>query len=236
MKKFILTMLCIFAAIVPSWAQQRKVNGVVVDTEGEPLIGATVMVKGTSRAAVTDLDGKFTISVDPKETLQASYVGFKRQEVKVGNQDDLRIVMASDANTLDEMVVVGYGEMKKADLTGAVTNVGGAKLEEMHAVGVTQALQGQMPGVQVTRSSGLPGASGTIRVRGVTTIGDSDPLVIVDGVPDSLESVNAADIESISVLKDAASASIYCARAAAGVILVTTKKAKEGKASVEYQG
>lgn len=236
MKKFILTMLCIFAALAPAWAQQRQIKGVVVDTEGEPLIGATVMVKGTSRAAMTDLDGNFTLSADPKETLQVSYVGFKRQEVKIGNQTDFKITLTSDASTLDEMVVVGYGTMKKADLTGAVTNVGGAKLEEMHAVGVTQALQGQMPGVQVTRSSGLPGASGTIRVRGVTTIGDSDPLVIVDGVPDSLESVNAADIESISVLKDAASASIYGARAAAGVILVTTKKAKEGKAKVEYQG
>ncbi len=236
MKKFILTMLCIFAAMSPAWAQQRQIKGVVVDTEGEPLIGATVMVKGTSRAAMTDLDGNFTLNADPKETIQVSYVGFKRQEVKVGNQTDFKITLTSDASTLDEMVVVGYGTMKKADLTGAVTNVGGAKLEEMHAVGVTQALQGQMPGVQVTRSSGLPGASGTIRVRGVTTIGDSDPLVIVDGVPDSLESVNAADIESISVLKDAASASIYGARAAAGVILVTTKKAKEGKARVEYQG
>lgn len=207
-----------------------------MDTEGEPLIGATVMVKGTSRATMTDLDGNFTLSADPKETLQVSYVGFTRQEVKVGNQTDLKITLASDASTLDEMVVVGYGTMKKADLTGAVTNVGGAKIEEVHAVGVTQALQGQMPGVQVTRTSGLPGASGTIRVRGITSIGDSDPLVIVDGVPDSLESVNVADIESISVLKDAASASIYGARAAAGVILVTTKKAKEGKAKVEYQG
>lgn len=236
MKKFILTMLCIFAAIAPSWAQQQKVSGVVVDTEGEPLIGATVMVKGTSRAAMTDLDGKFTLSADPKETLQVSYVGFKRQEVKVGNQTNFKITLVSDASTLDEMVVIGYGEMKKADLTGAVTNVGGAKLEEMHAVGVAQSLQGQMPGVQVTRTSGLPGASATIRVRGVTSIGTSDPLVIVDGVPDSIESVNSADIESISVLKDAASASIYGARAAAGVILVTTKKAKEGKARVEYQG
>lgn len=207
-----------------------------MDTEGEPLIGATVMVKGTSRAAMTDLDGNFTLKADPKETLQVSYVGFKRQEIKIGNQTDFKITLTSDASTLDEMVVVGYGTMKKADLTGAVTNVGGAKLEEMHAVGVTQALQGQMPGVQVTRTSGLPGASATIRVRGVTSIGVSDPLVIVDGVPDSLESVNTADIESISVLKDAASASIYGARAAAGVILVTTKKAKEGKAKVEYQG
>lgn len=236
MKKLIMFLLSVFIATLPAMAQTSGIDGIVTDPNGEPLIGATVMVKGTNTAAVTDLDGKFSIKAKPGDTLQITYVGFQKQLVKVTSNAKLNVTMQEDSNTLDEMVVVGYGQMKKADLTGAVTNVGGAQIEGVRASSVSQALQGSMPGLSVTRTSGMPGATATIRVRGITSIGDSDPLVIVDGIPDSMESVNPSDIENISVLKDAASASIYGARAAAGVILITTKKAKEGKAKVEYQG
>lgn len=236
MNRIALFLISIFLLALPAVAQQQNINGIVTDSSGEPLIGATIMVKGAKTAAFTDIDGKFSIKAKAGDTLQVSYVGFQKQDVKVGSASNITIVMKEEANTLDEMVVVGYGTMKKADLTGAVTNVSGNKLEDMRAASVSQSLQGSMPGLYVSRSSGMPGATATIRVRGITTIGDSDPLVIVDGIPDSMESVNSSDIESISVLKDAASASIYGARAAAGVILITTKKAKEGKAKVEYQG
>lgn len=236
MNRIALFMISLFILATHAFAQQQNVNGLITDQAGEPLIGATVMVKGSNIAAVSDLDGKFSIKAKTGDTLKVSYVGFKPQSIKIADMKNLTIVMQEEANTLDEMVVVGYGTMKKADLTGAVTNVDGGKLENMRSSSVSQSLQGTMPGLYVSRSSGLPGAEATIRVRGVTTIGNSDPLVIVDGIPDSMESVNSSDIESISVLKDAASASIYGARAAAGVILITTKKAKEGKAKVEYQG
>lgn len=214
----------------------NTVSGVVVDKEGEPLIGATIIVKGGKQFSVSDTEGKFSITAKPDAVLQVSYVGFSRQLVPVKGKDDLRIEMQEDANTMDEVVVVGYGEMKKADLTGAVASVTTKSMDANRNTSVAQALQGSLPGVNVSRSSGAPGDGADILIRGVTTINDSSPLVIVDGVPDELESVNVNDIESISVLKDAASASIYGARAASGVILVTTKRAKEGKATVEYQG
>ncbi len=236
MNRIALFLISIFLFALPAVAQQHNISGIVTDPSGEPLIGATVMIKGTTTAAMTDLDGKFSIKAKPGETLQVSYVGFQKQIIKLGSESNITITLKEEANTLDEMVVVGYGTMKKADLTGAVTNVDGGTLEGMRAASVSQSLQGAMPGISVTRTSGLPGATATVRVRGITSIGDSSPLVIVDGIPDSMESVNSSDIESISVLKDAASASIYGARAAAGVILITTKKAKEGKARVEYQG
>lgn len=236
MNKISIMLILLLASVVPAFAQQLKYSGTVSSTSGEALIGATVMVKGTNKAAVTDLDGKFTIEAKSGSTLSVSYVGFKPVEMKTASSTELNIVMHEDANTLDEMVVVGYGTMKKADLTGAVSSVSGAQLETLHATSISQSLQGAMPGLAVFRSSGMPGADATLRVRGITTIGDTSPFVIVDGVPDSIESVNASDIESITVLKDAASASIYGARAAAGVILVTTKKPKEGKARVTYQG
>ncbi len=217
-------------------AQADEVKGLVTDEQGEPLIGATVFVKGTKRAAITDMDGKFSINVDKGAVLQASYVGFVKTAVTVKGSGDIKIVMKPDANTMDELVVVGYGTMKKADLTGAVANVTQKEMTINRNTTVAQALQGSMPGVSVTRSSGAPGDDASILIRGVTTINDSSPLVIIDGVPDDLNSVNTSDIESISVLKDAASASIYGARAASGVVLVTTKKANAGKMKVEYQG
>lgn len=235
-RKLYLFLIALLVGITPALAQLLTVTGSVTDNQGEPLIGATIMVKGTNTASVADVEGNFSIKAKKGDTLLISYVGFSPASAKIEDAGPLHIVMHEDTGSLDELVVVGYGTMKKADLTGAVTNIDGNKLQNMHSQSVSQSLQGAMPGVEVNRTSGMPGATASIRVRGVTSIGTTTPLVIVDGVPDTMESVNSSDIESISVLKDAASASIYGARAASGVILITTKRAKEGKAKVEYQG
>ncbi|MDR1631548.1 MAG: SusC/RagA family TonB-linked outer membrane protein, partial [Dysgonamonadaceae bacterium] len=234
-RKFILVILCILMSSFAAFAQQ-KLTGTVVDTSGEPIIGASVIEKGTTRGGVTDVNGNFSFSVSEGSILQISYLGYVTKEVSVGKQSHLEITLEEDTKILDEVVVIGYGTIKKADLTGAVANVGGERLANVQATSISQALQGSMPGVQITRSGSMPGAGATIRVRGITTIGDSDPLILVDGIPGSLTNLSVDDIESISVLKDAASASIYGARASAGVILVTTKRAKEGSLNIDYSG
>ena len=219
-------------------AQSLAITGTVVDEAGEAVAGAGVVEKGSLNGTVTDVDGKFSMTVSSASAvLEVSFIGFKTESVPVNGQAKLSVVLKSDDELLEEVLVIGYGTVKKKDLTGAVANVDGGKLASLQATSVSQALQGSMPGVQITRSSTMPGASATIRVRGVTTIGDSDPLIICDGVPvSSLDDVDVDAIENITVLKDAASASIYGARASAGVILITTKRAKDGDISVDYEG
>lgn len=214
----------------------KKVTGVIADTNGEPLIGATVKVKGTQIAAVTDFDGNYSIEAPEGATLEVSYIGFNTQEVKVGSRNSYNIEMAEDNNSLEELVVIGYGTVKKKDLTGAISAVKGDDLSNRRTTMLSSALQGALSGVMVRRSSSAPGSgAGSIHVRGVTTIGDSSPLVIVDGVEGSLDYVNANDVENVTVLKDAAAASIYGSKAAAGVILVTTKRgADTGKFQIKY--
>jgi TonB-linked SusC/RagA family outer membrane protein len=213
------------------------IRGTVTDEKGEKLPGVSVIVKGTSRGGTTNVDGEYSIVVtDNKSILVFSFVGFQAQEITVGNQTKINIVLKIDNKALDEVVVVGYGVQKKKDLTGAVSSIGSEMFKERKETQVAQALQGAMSGVMVTRS-GANGSMGgaTIRIRGVTTIGDSNPLVIVDGVPVAdVNQVNPNDIENLSVLKDAASASIYGSRAASGVILITTKRAKTDQASIQY--
>ncbi len=213
------------------------IKGTVSDEKGEKLPGVSVIVKGTSRGGTTNVDGEYSIAVaDSKSVLVFSFVGFQAQEITVGNQTKINIVLKIDDKALDEVVVVGYGVQKKKDLTGAVSSIGSELFKERRETQVAQSLQGTMSGVSVTRS-GSNGAMGgaTIRIRGVTTIGNSDPLVIVDGVPVAdVNLVNSADIDNITVLKDAASASIYGSRAAAGVILITTKRAKPDQVSIQY--
>ncbi len=233
-KKFAMLILCILACSLTAFGQQR-LTGSVSGPDGSPIVGATVIEMGTSNGVVTDANGKFVLTVPSGAKLMVSFLGYVTQEITVGTDTVLDIKLAEDQQVMDEVVVVGYGVQKKADLTGSVAHVGGDKLSSVHATSISQALQGAMSGVQVTRTSGLPGAEATIRVRGVTTINDSDPLIIVDGIPGSL-SMDVEDIESITVLKDAASASIYGARAASGVILVTTKRAKDGAVNIEYSG
>lgn len=230
-----LSLLLLLFCSVSLMAQERAISGVIKDTRGESVIGVNIVEKGTSNGTVTDINGNFKLNVRNNAMLQISYIGYLTQEINTAGRTTFDIVLEEDTQALDEIVVVGYGTARKIDLSGSVANVGGEQLSAIRSTSVSQALQGSMPGVQVTRSNSMPGAAATIRVRGITTIGDSDPLIIVDGVPGSL-SMDVDDIESISVLKDAASASIYGARAASGVIIVTTKRAKEGMLSIDYSG
>ncbi|MDR2627287.1 MAG: TonB-dependent receptor [Dysgonamonadaceae bacterium] len=212
-----------------------SVSGIILDRQGEPITGASVLEKGTMRGTITDVDGKFLLNVSDKNAvLTFSYLGFKRQDVALNGKLSLSIRMEEDEHVLDEMVVVGYGVVKKKDLTGALSTLQGSAISERKTTTVSQALQGAIPGVMVTRNNSAPGAGADIRIRGITTIGDSRPLVIVDGAPADLDNINPNDIENMTVLKDAAAASIYGARAAAGVIVITTKRAKDNRFSLEY--
>ncbi len=217
--------------------QQKKktITGVVYDDLNEPIIGANVVEKGTTNGTITDLDGKFILEIEENAVLQISYIGYADQEISVDNQSNLSVLLTENTQLLDEVVVIGYGSVKKSDLTGAVGSVKGSMISERQTTQISQALQGAIAGVMVTRDNNAPGANSTIRIRGITTIGESNPLVIVDGVPaGSINDVNPNDVQDISVLKDAASASIYGSRAAAGVILLTTKRAKEGDLNLSY--
>ena len=240
---FALLAFCLSTGGSPMSAQNMGnssflVSGTVLSEEGESVIGAGVVVKGTLNGTTTDIDGKFSLSVpSDKSVLEISFMGYVTEEVALNGRNAIKVVLKEDKNLLDEVVVVGYGTVKKKDLTGSVANVDGKNLAERQPTSLSQALQGSMAGVQVTRSSGLPGAGATIRVRGVTTIGDSNPLVIVDGVQvSSMNDVDVDAVENITVLKDAASASIYGARASSGVVLITTKRARPGVLNLEYDG
>lgn len=216
----------------------RTVKGVVTDQNGEPLIGCNVVVVGSQEGVITDLDGKFSLKVsDGAKQLKVTYIGYVDQVVTIGNSPEIRIMLKEDNNALEEVVVVGYGTQKKATLTGSIEQVSGKALESRAVTNVGLALQGQTPGLAVTRSSARPGNEDLkFQIRGATSVNGGEPLVIIDGVPalngQSFQNMNSDDIESISVLKDGA-ASIYGAKAANGVILVTTKKGK-GKVSVDY--
>ncbi len=213
------------------------IKGTISDEKGEKLPGVSVTVKGTIRGATSNINGEYSITLlDEKEVLVFSFVGYQAQEVLVGNKTNLNVILKIDTKSLEEVVVVGYGVQKKKDLTGAISNINGDMFKERKETQVSQALQGAMSGVLVTRNGGNGSMGGaTIRIRGITTIGNSNPLVIVDGVPVAdVNQVNPNEIESLTVLKDAASASIYGSRAASGVILITTKRAKNDQASIQY--
>lgn len=220
--------------------QTKKVTGVVSDAQG-PIIGASIMEKGTSNGTVTDFDGNFTLNVKPGAQLVVSYIGYKTQTIAVGNNSSFKISLEEDNNSLDEVVVVGYGVQKKKLITGATVQMKGEDIAKMNTTNALTAMQSSSPGVQITQSSSQPGKGFKVNIRGVGTIGTSSPLLIIDGInsgtaDDGLNGLNPNDIESIDVLKDAASAAIYGARAANGVILVTTKQGKAGKLSVQYDG
>lgn len=219
---------------VVTQAQNVKFSGTVVDNNGEPIIGASVMEKGTSIGSITDLDGNFSFDGTQGSTLVISYVGYVNQEVKGGQ--NMRITLKEDTKALNEVVVIGYGVQKKSVVTASIAKVDASDIAETAPLRMDNALQGLAAGVNVTASSGQPGAAARIRIRGTGTINNSDPLYVVDGMPieGGLDYVNPADIESIEVLKDAASGAIYGARAANGVVLVTTKKGKAGKAKINY--
>lgn len=214
--------------------QNGTVKGVVLDAAGIPVIGANVVIKGTTTGTITDMDGNFVLSAPENAMLEISYIGYLPQTVRVMSGKDLKVTLKEDSKSLDELVVVGYGTQKKVNLTGAVTSLDAETLENRPITNSTQALQG-MQGVYVNQAGAQPGADGaTIRVRGQGTLNDNNPLILVDGIEFPLEAVNPNDIESISVLKDAASSAIYGSRAANGVILVKTKSGKKGKFTVDY--
>ena len=218
--------------------QNGSCVGVVKDSAGETVIGASVVVKGTTNGTITGIDGDFSLSnVKKGDVIVVSFVGFTTKEV-VWNGQSLNVVLVEDSKTLEEVVVVGYGTQKKVNMTGAVAQLDSKALENRPIQNVSNALQGTMPGVQITSGQGRPGQDGaTIRVRGVGTLNSADPYILVDGIETgTLNSVDPNDIESISVLKDAASAAIYGSKASNGVILITTKRGKAGKPRITYNG
>lgn len=231
----------------PIWAlaQSIAVKGVVLDDTGEPLIGATVMQKGTTNGTATDLDGEFTLTVPSNATLSVSYVGYASQEVKVNGRKQISVTLTPDSNTLQDLVVVGYGQMKRSDMTGSVASVGEDAVKRSIATSVDQVLQGRAAGVQIQANSGTPGASTSIRIRGVNSLNATNqPIFVIDGVvidsatddesSNPLSSINPSDIVSMDILKDASATAIYGSRASNGVIMITTKKGHSGDATVTY--
>lgn len=237
-----------WACMVSVSAQEKLVTGKVVDSEnGEPLIGVTVFVKGTTLGTITTPDGSYSIKVQPENTIVFSFIGYKSQEVAVGAQTSINVSLASDAIGVDEVVVIGYGQVKKNDATGSVGVIGAKDLNKGSITSPQELIVGKMAGVVVTPGTGAPGSGATIRVRGGSSMSASnDPLIIIDGVPvdngsvsgmaNPLASINPNDIESFSVLKDASSTAIYGSRASNGVIIITTKKGKAGQMKVGYNG
>mgnify|MGYP000795041568 FL=1 len=235
MKRSLFLILCLFS--LQLMAQNLIVKGVVLDTTGEPVIGATILEKGTDNGTITNLDGNFSLNVAKGKQIEVSYVGFASQTVSVVNDQFLRIVLKEDTETLDEVVVVGYGvKQKRSTMTTAISKMDDKVLRNAAISNAAQALQGTVSGLRVTNTSGAPGSSPTIVLRGGASIeGAGSPLVVVDGVVRSLQDINPSDIESIQVLKDAASTAIYGARANNGVILVQTHKGKAGHTQVSYK-
>jgi TonB-linked SusC/RagA family outer membrane protein len=232
---FTLLLLCCATAAFA----QTTVSGTVTDTNGEVLIGVNVQVKGTTIGNITDLDGKYTLQApNSQSVIVFSYIGYITQEIPIGQQTTLNVKLVEDAQAIEEVVVVGYGSQKKVNMTGAVSSVDMSKTVDSRPItSLSTALSGLAAGVSVTQSSGQPGSDGaTIRVRGQGTLNNSDPLVVIDGTVGNMNDLNPQDVESISVLKDAASSSIYGSRAANGVILVTTRRGKEGTARISYNG
>lgn len=226
--------------VVAEITQQKKVTGVVMDKAGVPIIGANVLVKGTTNGTITDMDGHFSLEAPTNATLQISYIGYRTQDVVVGNQNSLSVRLLEDTEALDEVVVVAYGTQKARSVTGSVSRLKEEEMADIPVANMAYKMQGKMPGVQISQANGEPNAGMAIRIRGAASInGGNSPLIVVDGFPISgnggtgLESIAPEEIENISVLKDAASASLYGSRAANGVILVTTKSAKEGKTDID---
>ena len=234
-KTLAMSILMVLISTV-AFAQTEQVSGTVTDNSGEPIIGATVLVVGQSgNGTVTDIDGNFTLQAKPGSTLSISYIGYKNQEVKAGK--GLKIVLEDESKLLNEVVVTGYTTQRKADLTGAISVVSVDELAKQNENNPIKALQGRVPGMNIS-ADGSPSGSATVRIRGIGTLNNNDPLYIIDGVPTKagMHELNGNDIESIQVLKDAASASIYGSRAANGVIIITTKKGKNGKIKVDFDG
>ena len=230
--KSLFLLVCLVLSGTTVFAQEKTVTGVVTDSFNEPLIGASIVVQGTTNGVITDLDGKYSIKVTPGATLQFSYVGMEKQSIKVGNQSIINVQLKDDSQMLAETVVIGYGSAKKRDLTGSITNIKGEELANKPAMNPLSSLQGKVAGVQIV-NSGRAGSDPEIRIRGTNSINGYKPLYIVDGLfNDNINFLNPEDIESMEILKDPSSLAIFGVRGANGVIIITTKKAKEGQTLV----
>ncbi|MCF2490799.1 TonB-dependent receptor [Dyadobacter sp. CY347] len=236
-QKILLSCILLFGWLAPVSAQTRQLSGKVSDEQARELPGVSIVIKGTQQGTVTDANGQYQLAVPESGApiLTFSFVGYQAQDVPLEGRTTLDVTLAPNDQSLAEVVVVGYGTQKKKDLTGAISTISSKDVAGRQTLQVSDALQGSVAGVSVTRTSGAPGSGSNILIRGITTIGTNNPLVIVDGVPvASIDNVNPGDVESVTVLKDASSAAIYGSRGAAGVILVTTKRAKSGQSSLEY--
>lgn len=229
---FILTLFC---TLHLSAQNQKTITGTILDEKGESVIGASVIVKGTINGTITDVDGKFSLNVNENDILTVSYLGFLSQEIPVAGKSSLQITMKENVEMLNEIVVVGYGVMRKKDLTGAVSSIDAKSMQDKPVANIGEALQGRASGVQII-NSGAPGSNVSIRIRGISTINNSEPLLVIDGVPTdlSLNSLNMEDVQSVDVLKDASATAIYGSRGANGVVLITTKKGKSGDGVVSF--
>lgn len=226
----------LFAFMFPvlGFAQTIQVKGTVVDGSGMSVIGASVLEKGTTNGVITDIDGNFELAVSPKGTLQISYVGFQTQEIPVNNQTTFKVTLKEDTEMLDEVIVVGYGVMKKSDMTGAISSVDTEELVKRTTTNPAEALQGKIAGVNIMKAGGNAGAGVSVKIRGVKSFGDNEPLYIIDGFPGDINNVNPVDIQSMEVLKDGAAAAIYGSVAANGVVIITTKNGKKGDLKVDF--
>jgi TonB-linked SusC/RagA family outer membrane protein len=249
LKKLGITLLTIMIPYCV-YSQSITVKGTVTDNNNESLIGVTIKEVGTNNGTITDINGNFEIKVSPNASLSFSYIGYKNKTVKVGNQRIINVVMEPDILGLDEVVVVGYGQMKRSDLTGSVVSVGTEAIQKSISTSIDQVLQGRAAGVQVQQTSGMPGASASIRIRGINSLNAStEPIYVIDGViieggasnststnTNPLAAINPADILSVDILKDASATAIYGSRGSNGVILITTRKGKKGEATIGYNG
>ncbi|HEY5511029.1 MAG TPA: TonB-dependent receptor [Prolixibacteraceae bacterium] len=236
--KFLSMVLLMVMLAGMAFAQQKTITGKITDESGAPVPGATVIIKGTSTGTVSDIDGNFSLGVPATaKILVFSFIGLKTQEISIGNQTNFSVKLANETVGIEEVVAIGYGVQKKKLTTGATVQVSGDNLQKLSTSSALSALQSQSPGVEITQSSGQPGSGFKVTIRGLGTIGNASPLYVIDGVAGGdINALNTSDIESVDVLKDAASAAIYGSRAANGVVLVTTKKGKSGKLQISYDG
>lgn len=234
-QRALLTLLFVcLMSLNSALAQTIQLTGTVTDTKGEALIGASVLEKGTTNGCITDIDGNFTLNVSANATMIVSYVGYVAQEIALNGQKNIKVALKDDSEMLDEVVVVGYGTMKKSDMTGAITSVDTEELTKRATTNPAEALQGKIAGVNIMKSGGNAGAGVSVKIRGVKSFGSNEPLYIIDGFPGDIDNVNPQDIQSMEVLKDGAAAAIYGSVAANGVIIITTKNGKKGETHIDF--
>lgn len=232
----VIPFILLLILLIPfnAFAQSIQLKGTATDTTGEPLVGASVIEKGTTNGLITDYDGNFVLTVNPRATIVVSYIGYKTEEIAVNNRLNIKVTLREDTQMLEETVVIGYGTMKKSDMTGAISSVDVGELSKRSTTNPAEALQGKIAGVNIQKAGGNAGAGVQVKIRGVKTFGSNQPLYIIDGFPSDIENVNPQDIASMEVLKDGAAAAIYGSVAANGVIIVTTKNGKKGETKIDF--